>query len=63
MDNQEQERAKALKSYFDDVSEQYEKGNTISEADAMERMRTIREKKQNRILGKNERVYMVYTLH
>lgn len=48
MDNQEQERAKALKSYFDDVSKQYEKGCTISEADAIERMRTIWEKSKTR---------------
>ena len=52
MDNQEQERAKALKSYFDDVSEQYEKGNTINEVEAIERMRTIREKKTESDLGK-----------
>ncbi|MDC7692468.1 hypothetical protein [Vogesella indigofera] len=47
MDNHEQERAKALKSYFDDVSEQYEKGNTINEVEAVERMRVIREKIKN----------------
>ena len=39
-----QERAKALKRYFDDARGQYDEGLAVDEADAIERMREIREK-------------------
>ncbi len=53
MDNQEQERAKAIKNYFDDVSEQYDEGKIVTEEDAIKRMRAIREKNTESDLGGN----------